>query len=110
MNDRKRLDIPNDMAGVGRTTPGSGDPLLGLYLRLDDPANSNVCTVSRIEVDLGGGYFLCRRFDCFGRPSSRHVITLAMMAVREGAELFEDYLQFSQHTGEVRPDDSATMN
>ena len=73
--------------------------LLGKFVRLDEPGNNGVCTISRIDRDLGGGFFLARRICSSGEETNDHVISLSMMAVYDGAELFDTYRSVLESIG-----------
>ena len=72
-----------------------------------NPQNSKRLGLILISLsDLGGGFFLATRINRDGAETSAHVISLAMLAVHEGAELFASYEAALGATGQSTPDTS----
>ena len=101
--------------GAQPPEPGFGECLL---CQLPDQANSdskaprNPQNSKRLGLilislsDLSGGFFLATRINRDGAKTSAHVISLAMLAVHEGAELFASYEAALGATGQSTPDTS----
>jgi len=87
-----------------------GSAVVGKFVRLDNPGNSTQCTISRIDFDLGNGFFLARRFDNDVQESSDHVIHLRMLAIHDGAELFDTHWAVLKSIGVPDHDAVAKLN